>query len=755
MRSSTFIAISTLTALALFAGGAAHGDERDWCGEAGDEDWSNQANWKNGTAGSYVFNSGKTGCGSISTYNAINFKGPISISEDVWMEYGMTFKSDGGNGGLTVANAKSFMLGCNDATFTIDGGTYSFVTMVRAAENKTATMDLKSGVLNTRFDQYSGKTGNLVFLFNGGTLKPLQGSSNFFKCGSTKGTAYVKVGAAGGTIDTAYDVVVTQAIEDYSGETAIGTLTKKGAGTLTLAGTVGCNLSISEGALVLTNSARTVSTMLTFAQGTALVVNAESVDHSFAYNVAFADGAGLSDMTVFVADPDSKAWTADYSEPTQILTLTRGEGTVACWTGGAADTKWSTADNWSTGRAPNSSETDVVFPLGTHAVTLACNNSDNNDICGKMTVLGNVTLSRATSGTWAYFNCAGDIDGTGSVTFKAVGCHNTGSKEKTVSCAVVIDGSGSNDDTFFSTKAWHFTGAFKVTGTGCLKADGVTLAIDGAATLENGAKIECGSAVTFNGLTTMEGTVIKHKSSQNAGTKSDLIFGEIFVPVTGATIQYTHADSGSTKLTGTIHVAAPDSENDYPLLTIGNNASGKVAVDPVALAVADAPETGVWRTKWVGNVLTACYVKPGFVIVVGGSKVPLDDDSDLTTWLSASGVDAASATEEDFLVKQNAKGISPLAAYLLGYDAYSEATQPPALTATVTTDGFAIAYDLAGKTTRTIDGLVFQYGIEKSTDRRTWTVVDETKTTGTSVTLKPDDAGLYNRLVATVVQQAN
>ena len=172
-------------ALAAIWGGGILAAERDWCGEAGDADWYNSSNWKNDTSGSYVFNSSKDGCSSISTYSTVTFTNAVSVSEDVWMEYGMTFNAEDASNGLTINDSNEFKLGCDNSTFTIDGGYYSFTTMVRGSSgDKTVTLDLKGGTLATKFTQHSSTTANLAVKFNGGKIKSIAESGNFFKCGT-------------------------------------------------------------------------------------------------------------------------------------------------------------------------------------------------------------------------------------------------------------------------------------------------------------------------------------------------------------------------------------------------------------------------------------------------------------------------------------------------------------------------------------------------------------------------------------------
>ena len=308
----------------------------------------------------------------------------------------------------------------------------------------------------------------------------------------------------------------------------------------------------------------------------------------------------------------------------------------------------------------------------------------------------------------------------------------TGSKSSSIYSGALCD-YGSNvlsvekvgeDTTWTLTGTNHnFSGTFTVTAGKVVFANTEAVAL--------GSQVVVGANGTIGGSGTITSPV-----SFTSGGKVEVAAGAANTLTFSGDID---ASTLTVKLTGEL-----DTDTEYTILTAGSGSSGRATVE-----VDDSPSKGVWRTKWDGTTLKAYYVGPGFVIRIAGVPVPLDDDSGLTTWLVENSVNAASATEENFLATQNAKGISPLGAYLLGYTSYSDSTSAPTLTASISGDSFSLAYDLTGKTTSppTIGGIALSYAIQSSSDPAFASSV--TTTEGT--TLAFASAGLYNKLVANIV----
>ena len=281
------------------------------------------------------------------------------------------------------------------------------------------------------------------------------------------------------------------------------------------------------------------------------------------------------------------------------------------------------------------------------------------------------------------------------------------------------------DTTWTLTSTNHnFSGAFVVSA--------------GKVVFNNADKVALGSGVTVGANGTIGGSgTISSPITFTSGAKVEVASDA------ANTLTFSSAIDASTltvKLTGTLTQGT-----EYTILTAGSGSTGKATV-----VVDNPPEKGAWRTKWDGTTLMAYYVKPGFVITIADAKITLDNETGLTTWLTENDVDANSATEDDYLATQNDQGISPLAAYMLGYTTYSDSTDAPTMTASVSGDSFTLAYDLTGKTANSIDGIALEYGIATSSDNETWSEPVATTTTP-PVTLAFTSAGLYNKLVASIV----
>lgn len=263
---------------------------------------------------------------------------------------------------------------------------------------------------------------------------------------------------------------------------------------------------------------------------TAATVTVDATTTKYA-SVANATAAGQSGTVTILADTDTVAvnpsqtvvvasgvtvgtisWGAEYATVTSVTgdgttEYTHGDAVAATyyWTG-AVDSGWTTLGNWKVGASdgPNAtrsltSNDSVVFPSGTHTVALSTSNGTES--CGDMTITGNVTFQRANAGTWAYLQINGDVSGTGTLTLLHVGLGAL--VNRTVSCPVVVDGTGGNDALCTSSgKTFTFTNTVTIDGE--FKANESPLTFTGPVILNNGGYVyACGSSyrvdVRFNG----------------------------------------------------------------------------------------------------------------------------------------------------------------------------------------------------------------------------------------------------------------
>ena len=253
------------------------------------------------------------------------------------------------------------------------------------------------------------------------------------------------------------------------------------------------------------------------------------------------------------------------------------------------------------------------------------------------------------------------------------------------------------------------------------------------------------------------------------GSTIDVTAGELVVNSTNLVNATVTIESGAT-LSGTGTVASvtfeagskvriPEDADEslaYELV----RATGKITGTPEI--IAPTSEKGKWRVKAKSvevtvdettttyTVLYAEFVKRGLIIRIADGDIFLDGDAGLAAWLNKD--DVSYDTETGDLAGKNSQGLSAIAAYMFGYDEYDENTVPPAIAApAVTAEGFALDYDLKGKTKQSIDGIALEYAIESSNDNATWSIVETTRTTTPPVTLAFASAGVYNRLVADIV----
>ena len=115
------------------------------------------------------------------------------------------------------------------------------------------------------------------------------------------------------------------------------------------------------------------------------------------------------------------------------------------------------------------------------------------------------------------------------------------------------------------------------------------------------------------------------------------------------------------------------------------------------------------------------------------------DNADFNTWLEQKGYTPSSVNVSD----QGLIGISPLEAYLLGYDTMP--TQQPTMGATINGSTVTLSF---GGTDRSIAGLGVSYSIKSA---NTYAGLDSAEATGDNNTLDITNAQVFNRLVAQVV----
>jgi autotransporter-associated beta strand protein len=175
-----------------------------------------------------------------------------------------------------------------------------------AAANNTFSLD--GGTLTINEVRSSSNSGTALFNFNGGTLKAAGNNANFFSLSGGTHTAVVKDG--GGVIDTnGFNVTIAQALLS-DGTPGIETLSKNGAGTLTLTGAnTFPNIDVNAGTLVLNSTTSSTNVVvssgatltgtgvttgsLTFETGSTLTATAQASQFVTAETVTIASGTDV------------------------------------------------------------------------------------------------------------------------------------------------------------------------------------------------------------------------------------------------------------------------------------------------------------------------------------------------------------------------------------------------------------------------------------------------------------------------------
>jgi protein-tyrosine phosphatase len=147
------------------------------------------------------------------------------------------------NGDVSCAATYFYVGDTGPATFTMNGGTFTMTHssgIMNIGHQKTGrdvgTIILNGGALAVRKLRLDYSQPGSKIVFNGGTLKPITGASDFIDAAGNAANVTCEVQAGGMVIDTAgYNVTIKHDLVLAEGVTS-APLIKKGAGTLTLSG---------------------------------------------------------------------------------------------------------------------------------------------------------------------------------------------------------------------------------------------------------------------------------------------------------------------------------------------------------------------------------------------------------------------------------------------------------------------------------------------------------------------------------------
>ncbi len=352
--------VALLGAAAL--GLSAFGDYYEWT-SAEKGYWEDDTSWTVNTANFTDYRAGNTG-------SEIAFK-TAATADDTYgvVIYNNTysFSADDAAYGLTKANAGMYVsTWWNDGAVTLNvaSGTYGFseVAVNEAGVNNsgtTAALNLNGGTLSAGAVRVA--TGGTLTL-NGGTLATT----------SVTGSGTLAIGANGGTFANTDSATISTAL------TGSGTLTKTGAGDLTISGDV----SGFTGKIVVAAEAGYVVIA-------GVMVNA---GEEFQVGAYYWTGAGTKTTTV---DPDSGD---------EVQTVANKD-------------VWANLDNWLVnGKVPTALPTatsTVIIPAGDgSALTIKC--AGASDYTGYLTINRNVEFVRESNAQYKGITLT-QVNGTGTL----------------------------------------------------------------------------------------------------------------------------------------------------------------------------------------------------------------------------------------------------------------------------------------------------------------------------------------------------
>ena len=510
-----------------------------------------------------VINQNSTGTLTVGAANSltgtnqnltVNGAGNTTITGTITTGTGTLTKNSAGT--LTLSGVNTF----TGAT-TINGGTVAISAETGLGANPAA---LTAGQLT----------------LNGGTLRTQ--TAAVLINDSRRG---ITIGANGGTLETLSDLTIGQAANTRNVLTMTGTLTKTGAGTLTL---LGDSVNTGNGAVTITDGALTLSK--------------SSLVSAIGDTAAVAVGSGA----VLNLNAPSAAYNAE------TVGSLAGAGTIDNVGAFGAFTLTSGGDNTSTtfsGIIKDTGSNLTLVKAGTGTLTL----SGANDYSGATTInagavnlQSNTALGTATGGTSVAAGAALEVQNNLTVTGEALTLNGTGLTAAPAGALRNVSGTNT------------LTGALTLGSASTLQSDAGTLTLTGGITGATfGLTLAGAGNVTQTGvIATTSGTLTKSGSGYATLTGANTYTGA--TTINGGTLEIqNNTGLGTTAGATTIATGAT--------LALSG---GLTSAEPITLNSTGVAGNGVIRNLAGTNTLS------GALTLASASSIGVDGSSTLT----ASGI---------------------------------------------------------------------------------------------------------------------
>lgn len=284
--------------------------------------------------------------------------------------------------------------------------------------------------------------------------------------------------------------------------------------------------------------------------------------------------------------------TGDHIEVASVsgiyMAVDNSSNTWQGFSGGA----WGTATNWEKGVVPNT-YTAVTLPANSGtAYSIGVTSSDQ---CGSITVNGDVTLNRGTSG-WQQLHINGNISGSGTLTLNMVGLMADSGSGITVSCVFV--GDGGTENAFVGGKPFTFENPVVIKGASgsFFKNESVGIIFNDSVEIQENAKLNAnGADIVFcnSDIRLPSGSYLQPTSGAMTIT-DDAITWPSAINISGFAIDAASGIVGSLLVENTTINAAGD-------VQIGTGSTGSLTIGDGGVFKVGSSSGHKWLTFKTGS----------------------------------------------------------------------------------------------------------------------------------------------------------